>query len=228
MLLSASRKTVAPVEKPEQRKRHPDAVLADRLAEEYVKSGKSPDNYGPAFEGCLGFVKLTVISLRASAGLPFSIDELVSAGSKGLAAGLEKYAPVEGTPASVYLGIKIRGAVFDWLRKENPIPQAAYLQGARRVALSEAGQLASEDDPETLVMRKRTLEWAYTNPALTSREKEVLLYEALAGLNQVEIGQVLGLKKPTICRIRAEAIRKLRAQLESEPSIEGSPDPKSL
>jgi len=200
----------------ERRKPHPEALLVDHLVDEYVKGGKPPEGYRLTFEGCVGFVRLTAASMKASANLPFSMSELVSAGSKGLADGLMRYQPVEGAFPSAYLGMKIRGAILDWFRTENPIPKAAYDSGARLVPLSEADTLPSQLDPGTIVMRKNMLEWALTNPVLSGREKEVLIYEIFAGLNQAEIGAVMGLSTATICRIRSSAICRLRAQLEAE------------
>lgn len=211
MFVTGSRRDPLP-----DRMRHPEALLADRLVSDFASRGKPKEDYELVFEGCLGLVKLTALTMKSSKRLPFSLDDLVSAGSLGLALGLGRYQHVDGAPPSSYLGIKIRGAILDWIQAENPVPTAAYGRGQRNVSLDAISDLHSPNDLEATVLRKRMLDWAICNPALSGREKEILLYEAHAGLDLQEIGDVLGLSKSRVCIIRKEAIGKLRAIIGAE------------
>jgi RNA polymerase sigma factor FliA len=73
-------------------------------------------------------------------------DELIASGYLGLVEAAEKYDPRRGVSFSTFAYYRIRGAIFDGLRKNDSLPRAVNSQARFASGVNDLLQLASDDD----------------------------------------------------------------------------------
>lgn len=103
-------------------KRSSDKEFAvDELWNAYQEN-HSPDIREKLVEYYLSLV--TTIAGRIAIGLPAYVDrdDLISSGFFGLLDAVERYDPVRGNKFETYAGVRIRGAILDYLRSKDWLP----------------------------------------------------------------------------------------------------------
>ncbi len=157
-------------------------------------------------------------------------EDLVAWGILGLVQAARRYEPESGATFGAYAARRVRGQVLDALRERDPLTRSAR----------KAFRLARERDPElpapvvevsldayldagrdptgaavSTCRAVRDRRWAGAAAALRSLpevERTVLVLSYARGLTLREIGAQVGLSESGVCRLRARALRRVRAR----------------
>ena len=157
-------------------------------------------------------------------------EDLVAWGILGLVQAARRYEPESGATFGAYAARRVRGQVLDALRERDPLTRSAR----------KAFRLARERDPElpapvvevsldayldagrdptgaavSACRAVRDRRWAGAAAALRSLpeiERTVLVLSYARGLTLREIGARVGLSESGVCRLRARALRRVRAR----------------
>jgi RNA polymerase sigma factor FliA len=157
-----------------------------------------------------------------------ALDDLVSAGTVGLLQAIDRFEPARRLQFGTYARHRIRGAMLDFLRGEDPLSRN---ERRRRQAMAERapGQPASppatvsleelpphELSTETAAVNRATL--AEARQCLSARENRVisLLYDLDWGSR--EVAQVMHVNESRISQIKFAALSKLRTRLQETAS----------
>jgi RNA polymerase sigma factor for flagellar operon FliA len=164
-----------------------------------------------------------------------TFDDLVGAGTIGLIQAVDRFQPSRDLKFGTYARHRIRGAMLDFLRDEDPVSRTAR----RRIRVADASRSATAEStplPATI-----SLEWVpvqesrriYANadcPAsrfadhvdvqrarqsLSLKENQVisLLYDADA--QNRDVARALGVNESRVSQIKRAALSKLRARLQA-------------
>ena len=119
---------------PSARRMRPGSVLESQLVEKYV----------PLVKNVVGRLAMT---------LPPHVDgeDLYSAGLTGLLSAVRQYNPNAGTSFETYARLRIRGAVFDELRRMDWVPRSVHTKARRVQAVmneieQKKGRVATEQE----------------------------------------------------------------------------------
>src|SRR5688572_10483441 len=119
---------------PSARQMKPGSVLEGKLVEKYV----------PLVRSVVG---------RLAMSLPPHVDgeDLYSAGLTGLLSAVRQYNPNAGTSFETYARLRIRGAVFDELRRMDWVPRSVHtkarkVQGVMHAIEQRKGRVATEEE----------------------------------------------------------------------------------
>jgi RNA polymerase sigma factor for flagellar operon FliA len=163
-------------------------------------------------------------------------EDLVAWGVVGLVQAAQRYRDDAGAPFAAYAARRVRGQVLDALRERDPLTRSA--RRAYRVAREQEPDLPP---PVVEVSLDRCvaaglepLEWVSAagaaRPARTRRtdqqwrrvaaemrgldpiERKVLVLSFARELTLKEIGAQIGLSESGVCRLRARALRHVRAR----------------
>ena len=122
---------------PSARSMRPGSVLESQLVEKYV----------PLVKNVVGRLAMT---------LPPHVDgeDLYSAGLTGLLSAVRQYNPNAGTSFETYARLRIRGAVFDELRRMDWVPRSVHTKARRVQAVmneieQKKGRMATEQEMAT-------------------------------------------------------------------------------
>ena len=122
---------------PSARSMRPGSVLESQLVEKYV----------PLVKNVVGRLAMT---------LPPHVDgeDLYSAGLTGLLSAVRQYNPNAGTSFETYARLRIRGAVFDELRRMDWVPRSVHTKARRVQAVmneieQKKGRVATEQEMAT-------------------------------------------------------------------------------
>ncbi|MFH1130327.1 MAG: FliA/WhiG family RNA polymerase sigma factor [Pseudomonadota bacterium] len=198
------------------------------------------------------------IANRIARRLPSSVDvdDLIGAGTVGLMEALERYNPVGGRSFETYAEFRVKGAIFDELRRNDPLNRAA--RNSRSQIESKTAELTSElgrpPETEEVAAAMNTTVEKYLDTAgrvqalrvvslstpgmelenpnssqeeeigqqqlidlvrgaiekLPERQQMVLNLYYVDGLNQQQVGEVLGVSESRISQILSEVTRRLR------------------
>jgi len=207
-------------------------------------------------EGYLPFVRK--IASRMARRLPQSVDieDLVGAGTVGLMEALSRFDNSGGRSFETYAEFRIKGAMLDELRRNDPLSRSA--QSAKGRIENKTAQLTAElgrppqteevaaalnTSMERFVTKLTPLETFRTIPLdpesvqaedqsmnqevqlgqretvavvrqmldkLSERQQMILNLYYIEELNQVQIGQILGVSESRICQILNETLKQLR------------------
>lgn len=118
-----------------------DGISVNELWNAYQEN-RSPEIREHLVEIYLSMV--TTIAGRIAIGLPAYVDrdDLISSGFFGLLDAIERYDPVRGNKFETYAGVRIRGAILDYLRSKDWLP-VSLRQKIRRYEQT-VGALESE------------------------------------------------------------------------------------
>ncbi len=160
-----------------------------------------------------------------------TLEDLVSAGTIGLIQAVDRFDPALGFKFATFAKHRIRGAMLDFLRGEDPLSRAerqrvsaagsnlsatGYNGAQVNFTLDEvsAGSLATPAQPDFVVRS----EVSHARLFLSGRENQVitLLYEAGWGVRRVAAN--LGVNESRVSQIKGQAIGKLRGALATLPS----------
>jgi len=178
--------------------------------------------------------RVRAIALRIKCRVPASVtvDDLVGAGTVGLIQAVDRFRPSRGLQFGTYAQHRIRGAMLDYLRGEDPLSRSER-QRVRREAANDAGN-GVESTPTTISLEEmpadelrqfcpdaRNRSANIINRAdlqsarrcLSHRENRVLslLYEQDWQNN--EVARELSVNESRVSQIKAAALTKLRAHL---------------
>jgi RNA polymerase sigma factor for flagellar operon FliA len=164
-------------------------------------------------------------------------EDLVAWGVLGLVQAARRYRDDAGAPFGAYAARRVRGQVLDALRERDPLTRSA--RRAYRVARErdadlpqpivevsldrcmEAGLEGSEwrsagtATPPAPRTRCADDQWRRVAGALRELEpleRRVLVLSFARGLTLKEIGARIGLSESGVCRLRARALRHMRAR----------------
>ena len=165
-------------------------------------------------------------------------EDLVAWGVLGLVQAARRYRDDAGAPFSAYAARRVRGQVLDALRERDPLTRAA--RRAYRAAREQDADLpppivevsldrcleaglervfawaspgAGEAGPGRT--RCRNAQWdrvAKELRRIEPLERKVLVLSFARGLTLKEIGAQIGLSESGVCRLRARALRHVRAR----------------
>ncbi|MEO8632623.1 MAG: sigma-70 family RNA polymerase sigma factor [Chloroflexota bacterium] len=166
-------------------------------------------------------------------------EDLIAAGVLGLVQAAQRYRGEVGASFGAYAARRVRGQVLDALRDRDPLTRSARraYREARKIAvdlpppyveisldrLAELGDggIAEPDEavgPDTR-SDARWLGVARELRSLTKMERRVIVLSYGRGLTLREIGLQVGLSESGVCRVRARALRQLRAALGEEKEV---------
>ncbi len=163
-------------------------------------------------------------------------EDLVAWGVLGLVQAARRYRDDAGAPFGAYAARRVRGQVLDALRERDPLTRSA--RRAYRAAREQDADLpqpvvevsldrclvagletadwgmlgAGDAGPER--SRCRSQQWqrvARELKRLEPLERKVLVLSYARGLTLKEIGTRIGLSESGVCRLRARALRNVRA-----------------
>jgi RNA polymerase sigma factor for flagellar operon FliA len=159
-------------------------------------------------------------------------EDLVAWGVVGLVQAARRYRDDTGAPFGAYAARRVRGQVLDALRERDPLTRSA------RRAYREARELEPDLPPPVVeVSLDRCVAagleepaWSQARPKRTRCsdqqwhrvatelrrldpiERKVLVLSYARGLTLREIGAQIGLSESGVCRLRARALRHVRAR----------------
>lgn len=148
--------------------------------------------------------------------------ELVGWGTLGLLQALERFDPARGLTVSTYAVPRIRGAIIDGMRADDP---RGRRRGRLRLAplddphvAAEAARVAADDDAGAAAEASvdRAAVWAAVS-ALPLPVAQAIRWRYADGLTFVAIGARLGITEAGALRRVRAAVAQLRAQLAGEP-----------
>jgi RNA polymerase sigma factor for flagellar operon FliA len=164
-------------------------------------------------------------------------EDLVAWGVLGLVQAARRYRDDTGAPFGAYAARRVRGQVLDALRERDPLTRSARraYRAAREqdadlpppiVEVSLDRCLAAGLDPiqwgsagagKARPGRTRRSEQQWRGVAAALRridatERKVLVLSFARGLTLKEIGAQIGLSESGVCRLRARALRHVRAR----------------
>lgn len=162
-------------------------------------------------------------------------EDLVAWGILGLVQAAKRYEPESGATFGAYAARRVRGQVLDALRERDPLTRTARraFRLARErdpelpapvVEISLDAYLETGRDPTGSAVAldgaagcraARDRRWAGVAAALgtlTEVERTVLVLSYARGLTLREIGSRVGLSESGVCRLRARALRRVRAR----------------
>jgi RNA polymerase sigma factor for flagellar operon FliA len=160
-------------------------------------------------------------------------EDLIAWGVFGLVQAASRYRGDLGAPFGAYAARRVRGQVLDALRERDPLTRTerrAFREQQRvsedlpqpyvEVSLDRLAELGDVDVSDTGALPSRAdPRWPRVAEALarlTPVERRVVVLAFARGMTLKEIGARVALSESGVCRVRARALRKLRAACASE------------
>jgi RNA polymerase sigma factor for flagellar operon FliA len=160
-----------------------------------------------------------LIARKLARGLPpnVEIDDLVQVGMIGLDKALRDYIPEPGVLFATYASHRIRGAILDELRRNDPLSRAQRKSGeeitfeaiddAFEVVEPSPGPLGELED------KRRAQALAREIRNLPPRERYVMELHYDHDMKLKEIGVTLGVSESRVCQMIRDITVKLRKAL---------------
>ena len=166
-------------------------------------------------------------------------DDLIAWGVFGLVQAARRYRGDMGAPFGAYAARRIRGQVLDALRERDPLTRTerrAFREKQKvnvdlpqpyvEISLDRLAELGEADLPDPSGPRARIdPRWQQVAGALkllSPIERRVVVMAYAKGMTLKEIGERVSLSESGVCRVRARALRKLRAACASEAEEEAA------
>jgi RNA polymerase sigma factor for flagellar operon FliA len=163
-------------------------------------------------------------------------EDLIAWGVVGLVQAAQRYRGDLGASFGAYAARRVRGQVLDALRQRDPLTRSArraYREAQRitedlpppyvEISLDRLAELGdggmAAPDAAGVPSTHRDPRWdgvARGLRSLTKVERHVIVLSYGRGLTLREIGMQVGLSESGVCRVRARALRRLRAALGAE------------
>lgn len=170
-------------------------------------------------------------SMNVPVGAVVGPDDLESAAFVGLVDAVDRFEPDRGVPFEAYASLRIRGAVFDEVRRVDDLGRADRRRQREAQAQGEEGfsfrvlsldelieqgyhgeeqedEIAERYDAEDLRMRVRS-----AMACLPPRQREVLEQYYGQSLTLRETGLRMGVSEARACQLHGRAIQNLRREL---------------
>ena len=156
-------------------------------------------------------------------------EDLVAWGVFGLVQAARRYRGDLGAPFGAYAARRVRGQVLDALRERDPLTRGerrAFREAQKvsadlpppyvEISLDRLAELGEPAAPEEGDQRRsvdpRWERVASELRALSTLERRVVVDAFARGMTLREIGERVGLSESGVCRVRARALKKLRAR----------------
>jgi RNA polymerase sigma factor for flagellar operon FliA len=166
-------------------------------------------------------------------------EDLIAWGVFGLVQAAARYRGELGAPFGAYAARRVRGQVLDALRDRDPLTRTerrAFREAQKisedipqpyvEVSLDRLAELGDADLPARTGARARVdprwLAVAGAMRRLSAIERRVLVLAYARELTLREIGVRVSLSESGVCRVRARALRKLRAACAPEIGAEAA------
>lgn len=208
-------------------------TFTSEVYDQVVERAPANDNRpAPAPEPTIGAAELQLV--RQLAGtlvrrLPshITLDELVAQGNLGLVEARRRYDPSRGVPFAGFAAPRIRGAMIDALRHEDPVTRAERARLQRDVDATASVQLVDVEraadqtaddqaDAEAQLCHSALLtEVRAALGMLRDRERFVLERHFFGEQSLRSIGEELGVTESRVCQLVGAALGRLRQSLKS-------------
>jgi len=154
------------------------------------------------------------------------LDELISLGNLGLVEARRRWDASRGVPFAAFAAPRIRGAMIDGLRQEDPVSRGerARLQkdidaeaSVQLVDIDSAADLAVDGEElplERLEKREQLARMRQALSCLRDRERHVIERHFFGECSLREIGEELGVTESRACQIVGAALGRMRAHLK--------------
>jgi RNA polymerase sigma factor for flagellar operon FliA len=155
-------------------------------------------------------------------------EDLVVWGIVGLVQAARRFRDDAGAPFAAYAARRVRGQVLDALRERDPLTRSArraYREARDQdadlpppiveVSLDRCVAAGLDPSPSASCRTQRDRRWARVARELRHIdpvERKVLVLSFARGLTLREIGAQIGLSESGVCRLRARALRHVRAR----------------
>lgn len=153
------------------------------------------------------------------------LEDLIGEGTLGLIEAVNRYEPKRHVSLMTYANHRIKGAMLDYLRREDPLTRqqrkdvnegkASYMTFS--LDQVPAGTSATTDErqtPETTTthrINRDLVKQLLNRAALTPQERKVIAMNFLAGFTLRSIAQLLGVAESRVSVVRSNALTKLRS-----------------
>jgi RNA polymerase sigma factor for flagellar operon FliA len=153
-------------------------------------------------------------------------EDLIAWGVFGLVQAARRYRGDLGAPFGAYAARRVRGQVLDALRDRDPLTRTERRAFREAQKLDRLAELGGSDIAERAGLPARAdPRWrrvAGELGRLSPVERRVLVLAYAKGMTLKEIGARVGLSESGVCRVRARALRKLRAACAPEVDAEAA------
>ena len=166
-------------------------------------------------------------------------EDLIAWGVLGLVQAARRYRGDMGAPFGAYAARRVRGQVLDALRERDPLTRTerrAFREKQKvspelpqpyvEISLDRLAELGGAEPPDPSGPRVRIdPRWQQVAGALkllSPIERSVVVLAYAKGMTLKEIGERVSLSESGVCRVRARALRKLRAVCASETAAEAA------
>ena len=160
-------------------------------------------------------------------------EDLIAWGVFGLVQAARRYRGDLGAPFGAYAARRVRGQVLDALRERDPLTRTERRAFREQQKISEdlpqpyvevsLDRLAELGDTEVggaaVLPPRNDPRWprvAAALASLTAVERRVVVLAYAKGMTLKEIGARVSLSESGVCRVRARALKKLRASCERD------------
>jgi RNA polymerase sigma factor for flagellar operon FliA len=160
-------------------------------------------------------------------------EDLIAWGVFGLVQAARRYRGDLGAPFGAYAARRVRGQVLDALRERDPLTRTerrAFREQQKisedlpqpyvEVSLDRLAELGDTEVSGAALLPPRTdPRWprvAVALASLTAVERRVVVLAYAKGMTLKEIGARVSLSESGVCRVRARALKKLRASCEGD------------
>jgi RNA polymerase sigma factor for flagellar operon FliA len=160
-------------------------------------------------------------------------EDLIAWGVFGLVQAARRYRGDLGAPFGAYAARRVRGQVLDALRERDPLTRTerrAFREQQKisedlpqpyvEVSLDRLAELGDTEVSGAAVLPARAdPRWprvAAALASLTAVERRVVVLAYAKGMTLKEIGACVSLSESGVCRVRARALKKLRASCEGD------------
>lgn len=168
-------------------------------------SGETPSNHG-LIESHLSYAH--AIAAEIVKTLPFHVErgDLRSAAELALTEAAHSYDHRPGVQFKTFAYYRIRGAVYDAVRK------GGWLSWTQEDSCPDAvdPSLSAED---RIIQEEWTTRLHQALPRLSAQDRQIIQAYYFEGRNLEEIGDSVGLSKSWVCRLHGKAIVSLRGLL---------------
>jgi RNA polymerase sigma factor FliA len=161
-----------------------------------------------------------------------TLDDLIGAGTIGLIQAVDRFQPSRGLQFATYAKHRIRGAMLDFLREEDPLSRTERRRTRTANAAAE-GALPTTISLEQLPARELQREYAprcsstrfadrvdldHARQCLSERENRVISLLFDLDWQSRDVARQLGVNESRVSQIRSAALAKLRARLQDRDS----------
>ncbi len=153
-------------------------------------------------------------------------DELVALGNLGMVEARRRYDASRGVPFAAFAAPRIRGAILDGLRHEDPLTREERARCRRDPRMTPSVQLVPDADvdhedsveraDDTLGHRQERAALRRAIDGLPERERRVVERHFFDELPLRAIGEELGVTESRVCQIVGAALGRLRLVLGVE------------